>query len=88
MISGYTEDHLAEQPAIQLMQDELGWEVLNCFGEWDGGVSNLGRDGIREMSGRDDEESERDAPTTACRASHIERCRPGWGLPKVCTPLE
>ena len=26
-MSDYTEDHLVEQPAIQLMQHELGWEV-------------------------------------------------------------
>ncbi len=48
-MSGYTEDHLVEQPAIQLMRDELGWEVVNCFGEWDGGTSCLGRDGKREV---------------------------------------
>ncbi len=27
MSNGYTEDHLVEQPAMQLMQHELGWEV-------------------------------------------------------------
>jgi hypothetical protein len=27
MSNSYTEDHLVEQPAIQLMRDELGWEV-------------------------------------------------------------
>jgi hypothetical protein len=27
MISGNTEDHLVEQPATQLMQHELGWDV-------------------------------------------------------------
>jgi hypothetical protein len=32
-MSSYTEDHLVEQPAIQLMQHELGWDVKNCFGE-------------------------------------------------------
>jgi hypothetical protein len=26
-MSGYTEDHLVEQPAIQLMRAELCWEV-------------------------------------------------------------
>jgi hypothetical protein len=25
--NSYTEDHLVEQPAIQLMQHELGWDV-------------------------------------------------------------
>lgn len=25
----YTEDHLVEQPAIQLMQQDLGWEGWN-----------------------------------------------------------
>mgnify|MGYP002655175659 CR=1 FL=1 len=55
----YTEDHLVEQPAIQLMQHELGWEVVNCYDEWtllrqgyegqDGAVSALGREGKREV---------------------------------------
>ena len=48
-MSGYTEDHLVEQPALQLMQHELGWDVVNCYGEWDGGASYLGRDGKREV---------------------------------------
>ena len=48
-MSGYTEDHLVEQPAIQLMQHELGWDVVNCYGEWDGGTSDLERDGKREV---------------------------------------
>ncbi len=29
----YSEDRLVEQPAIQLMQHELGWDVVNCYGE-------------------------------------------------------
>ena len=29
MSNSYTEDHLVEQPAIQLMQHELGWDVVN-----------------------------------------------------------
>ena len=48
-MSAYTEDHLVEQPAIQLMQHELGWDVMNCYGEWVGGVSDLGREGKREV---------------------------------------
>ncbi len=48
-MNSYTEDHLVEQPAVQLMQQELGWEVLNCYDEWTGGVSNQGRDGKREV---------------------------------------
>ena len=49
MNSFYTEDHLVEQPAIQLMHHELGWDVVNCYDEWSGGVSNQGRDGKREV---------------------------------------
>ncbi len=30
---GFSEDHLIEQPAIQLMEHELGWEVVNCYDE-------------------------------------------------------
>ncbi len=58
-MSGYTEDQLVEQPAIELMQHELGWDVVNCYGEWallrqgfegqGGGASDLGRDGKREV---------------------------------------
>ena len=48
-MSPYTEDHLVEQPAIQLMQHELGWDVVNCYDEWSGGVNNQGRDGKREV---------------------------------------
>ena len=49
MASSYTEDHLVEQPAIQFMQHELGWDVVNCYDEWNGGVSNQGRDGKLEV---------------------------------------
>jgi type I restriction enzyme R subunit len=45
----YTEDHLVEKPAVQLMQQGLGWDVVNCYDEWSGGVSNRGRDGKREV---------------------------------------
>ena len=48
-MSTYTEDHLVERPEIQLMQHELGWDVVNCYDEWNGGVSNQGRDGKREV---------------------------------------
>ena len=48
-MSTYTEDYLVEQPAIQFMQHELGWDEVNCYGEWDGGTSDLGRDGKREV---------------------------------------
>jgi hypothetical protein len=48
-MSTYTENHLVEQPAIRLMQHELGWEVVNCYDEWSSGVSNQGRDGKREV---------------------------------------
>jgi len=44
-----TEDHLVEQPAIQLMQHGLGWDVVNCYDEWGGGISSQGRDGKREV---------------------------------------
>ena len=44
----YTEGHLVEQQAIQLMKHELGWDVVNCYDEWSGGVRNQGRDGKRE----------------------------------------
>ena len=45
----YTEDHLVEQPAVQLMQHELGWDVVNAYDEWAGGTSQLEREGKREV---------------------------------------
>ena len=48
-MSGYTEDHLIEQPAIQLMEHELGWDSVNAYDEWSSGVSNLGREAKREV---------------------------------------
>jgi type I restriction enzyme, R subunit len=41
--TGYTEDSLVEQPAIALL-DELGWETVNAYGEFDHGTSTLGRE--------------------------------------------
>ena len=38
----YSEDELIEQPAIDLLA-EIGWETLNCYGEFDQGDSPLGR---------------------------------------------
>jgi type I restriction enzyme, R subunit len=48
-MSSYTEDHFVEHPAIQLMQHEPGWEVVNCYDEWSGGVNSLVREGRREV---------------------------------------
>ena len=48
-MSGYSENHLVEQPAVQFIRNELGWDVVNCYDEWNGGVSNQGRDGKREV---------------------------------------
>ena len=48
-MNGYTEDHLIEQPAIQLMEHEMGWDSLNAYDEWAGGVSSLGREAKREV---------------------------------------
>ncbi len=45
-MSAYTEDHLVEQPAIQLLQDDLGWVHLNCYSELFGEAGTLARAGI------------------------------------------
>lgn len=84
----YTEDHLVEQPAIQLMQHELGWEVVNCYGEWDGGVSNQGRDGKREvvLTGRLKPALQRlnpDLPMEAIEGAVEEICRDRTALSLV-----
>jgi len=49
MSSGYTEDHLIEQPAIALLRDTLGWSYLNCYDEWASGKSTLGREAKRDV---------------------------------------
>jgi len=49
MSVAYTEDHLVEQPAIQLLRDELGWQAATCFDEWSSGASTLGREGKRDV---------------------------------------
>ena len=43
MPNPYSEDQLVEQPAIALLE-ELGWETLDCYGEFDQGGSPLGRE--------------------------------------------
>ena len=44
----YSEDQLVEQPAIALLAS-LGWETLDCFGEFDQGSSSLGRENKSEV---------------------------------------
>lgn len=46
--TGYTEDTLVEQPAIELLA-ELGWETVNTYDEFDHGVSTLGRETRAEV---------------------------------------
>ena len=48
-MSGYTENHLIEQPTIRLMEDELGWSFANAYDEWTAGASSLGRDAKRDV---------------------------------------
>ncbi len=47
-LSDYSEDALVEQPAIALLK-ELGWEIVNAFGEFDHGASTLGRETKAEV---------------------------------------
>jgi type I restriction enzyme R subunit len=39
---GYSEDDLVEKPAIELLEN-LGWEAVDAYGEFDHGESTLGR---------------------------------------------
>lgn len=48
-MTNFTEDYLIEQPAVQLMEHELGWDSVNAYDEWAGGVSVLGRETKREV---------------------------------------
>ena len=45
---GYTEDALIERPAIALLK-ELGWQTVNAYGEFDSGLSTLGRETRAEV---------------------------------------
>ena len=49
MPSEYTEDRLVEQPAIELIRDELKWDYLYCYDEWASGSSAFGRETRREV---------------------------------------
>ena len=42
MLNPYSEDELIEQPAINLLET-MGWQILNCYSEFDQGDSPLGR---------------------------------------------
>ena len=44
----YSEDALVEKPAIQLLES-LGWTALNAYGEFEHGVSSLGRETKAEV---------------------------------------
>ena len=77
-MSTYTEDHLVEQPAIQLMQHELGWGVVNCYDEWNGGLSNLGRDGKREGGN-----IEHRTPNIERRSEEIKKIRTNSALQRL-----
>ncbi|MEE9443215.1 MAG: type I restriction endonuclease subunit R [candidate division Zixibacteria bacterium] len=46
--TGYTEDALVEQPAIELLA-KLGWETVNAYHEFDSGASTMGRETRAEV---------------------------------------
>src|SRR6266403_2024914 len=48
MSSGYSEDSLVEQPAIELFK-ELGWDGANCYHEAFGKNGFLGRETAAEV---------------------------------------
>ena len=48
MQNSYSEDLLVEQPAIALL-GEMGWETLDCYDEFDQGISPLGRENRGEV---------------------------------------
>jgi type I restriction enzyme R subunit len=88
MNASYTEDHLVEQPAIQLMEHELGWDSVNAYDEWASGTSTLGRDGKREvvLTGRLKPALHRlnpGLPTGALDAAVEELCRDRTALSLV-----
>ena len=48
MQNPYSEDQLVEQPAIALLE-EMGWETLDCYDEFNQGSSPLGRENRGEV---------------------------------------
>ncbi len=46
--TGYSEDTLIEQPAIELLES-MGWETCNAYGEFEHGHSPLGRENKAEV---------------------------------------
>lgn len=44
----YSESGLVERPSLELLE-ELGWTVVNAFGETFGPAGTLGRDSMREV---------------------------------------
>lgn len=80
MPSAYTEDHLVEQPAIELIRDELGWAYQYCYDEWSGGRSVLGRESKRDVVLVERlrpalEKLNPDLPAEALNAAAEELCR-------------
>lgn len=50
MTHSFTEDHLVEQPAINLLKSPLlNWAYQNCYDEWKSGQSDLGREAKGEV---------------------------------------
>jgi type I restriction enzyme R subunit len=49
MTTRYTEDSLVEQPAIELLRDELGWGYVYCFEESFGDDGSLGRESSEDV---------------------------------------
>ncbi|SHK29462.1 type I restriction endonuclease subunit R [Desulforamulus aeronauticus] len=47
-MNSYTEDHLVEQPAMELLQS-IGWETKNCYDEDFGKEGTLGRETTSEV---------------------------------------
>ena len=75
MPNPYSEDQLVEQPAIALLE-ELGWETLDCYGEFDQGGSPLGREHRGEV-----------VLTTKLRAA-LERFNPDASVAAVDGAIE
>ena len=75
MQNPYSEDQLVEQPAIALLE-KLGWETLDCYGEFDQGGSALGREHKGEV-----------VLTSRLRAA-LERFNPDASVAAVNTAIE
>lgn len=78
---GDTEDHYVEQPTVQLIQNQQGWNMVNCYVGQDGATTDLGRDG--KQSSPRLKRPKREAVLTSGLKSALHRLNPDLPLKAI-----